>query len=101
MKYRINNENRSETVVSSVEPDLLHFILDYAQDLGVTRSNAVRRLILIGARCEAEHGGARMPISFKSLGVDDDYFEEDFFGDIGTKKKKKIKDWLVDLDDDY
>lgn len=67
MTYPINQGNREYAVRLGCEKGLYDFIKDYAQDMGMSASSAVRRLVLIGARCEKEHGKARMPASYNNL----------------------------------
>lgn len=67
MKYRINEGKRDQAIRLGCERGLYEFFTDYARDMGMSRSAALRRLALIGARCETEHGGARMPASYENL----------------------------------
>ncbi|QGJ90122.1 hypothetical protein HWC80_gp090 [Mycobacterium phage Indlulamithi] len=70
MRYAVNQGPRSEAVRVGMEVALKQFVVDYAADMGMSESAAARRMILIGARCEAEHGNARMPASFAQLFYD-------------------------------
>ena len=65
-EYPING-NRSKAIRLGLEPGLYEFICDYAEFVGMSRSSAVRRLTILGARCEADHGNARMPGSFEAI----------------------------------
>jgi hypothetical protein len=49
------------------EQGLYDFVGDYAKSMGMSYSAGLRRLALIGARCEAEHGKATMPASYGEL----------------------------------
>lgn len=69
-RYAVNEGNRDKAIRVGVEIGLYRFIKDYAADMGTSMSAAVRRLILIGARCEKEHGLARMPASYDMLFYD-------------------------------
>lgn len=66
-RYRINEGKRDQAIRLGCERGLYEFFSDYARDMGMSRSAALRRLALIGARCEAEHGNARMPVSYENL----------------------------------
>lgn len=63
----MNKSNKSEHLRLNVEPELKEFMEDYAANLGVSLSAAIRRLVLIGANCETEHGQTRMPISYDTF----------------------------------
>lgn len=65
--YPINQGNRDYAIRLGCERGLYEFVKDYANDMGMSNSSAVRRLVLIGARCEKEHGKARMPSSYNNL----------------------------------
>jgi hypothetical protein len=65
--YPINRGNRDYAVRLGCERGLYDFLQDYAKDMGMSASAAVRRLVLIGARCEKEHGKARMPATYSNL----------------------------------
>lgn len=67
MRYNINEGKKTFAVRLGCEPGLYAFIDDYANDMGMTRSGVVRRLLLIGARCEFEHGNRAMPSSYNNL----------------------------------
>ena len=95
MKYTINQGRRDYAVRLGVEHGLYLFIHDYAREMGMSMSAAVRRLVLIGARCESEHGNATMPASFDGLRTGTKDFDEEFFGELEHKKRPtKIRDWL-------
>lgn len=70
VKYPVNQGNRQGAVRVGLEPTLKQFIEDYARDIGMSHSAACRRLILIGARCEVEHGKSTMPISYDNIFYD-------------------------------
>lgn len=55
MKYAINQGNRDRTLSWTCELGLELFLRDYAREMGISLSSAIRRLVLIGARCEKEH----------------------------------------------
>lgn len=65
--YPINKGNKDRAIRMGCETGLYQFLHDYAAEMGMSASSATRRLVLIGARCEAEHGGARMPASYHGL----------------------------------
>lgn len=66
-KYRINEGPRDQAIRLGCERGLYDFFSDYARDMGMSRSAALRRLALIGARCEKEHGHSPMPMSYENL----------------------------------
>lgn len=66
-KYKINDGPRNQAIRLGCERGLYEFLTDYAKDMGMSRSSALRRLALIGAHCEAEHGKAVMPTSYENL----------------------------------
>jgi hypothetical protein len=70
MRYAVNEGPRDQAIRVGLEAGIKQFIEDYAADMGMSASGAARRLILIGSRCEAEHGNARMPASYKTLFYD-------------------------------
>ena len=51
------------------------------KDMGMSMSAAVRRLVLIGARCEAEHGRSTMPASYNDLHTGSKEFNDEFYGE--------------------
>lgn len=65
--YRINRGIRDQAIRMGCEIGLKEFIHDYALEMGMSDSATLRRLALIGARCEKEHGRARMPSSYQNL----------------------------------
>lgn len=65
--YLPNEGKREHPIRVGLERGVYHFVADYAADLGMSLSAAARRLILLGARCESEHGHVRMPQSFDKL----------------------------------
>ena len=67
MKYNINSGPRDHAIRLGCEAGLYSFIKDYSEEMGYSMSGGLRRLALIGARCEAEHGKARMPASYAGL----------------------------------
>jgi hypothetical protein len=75
MKYPVNQGNRDYAIRLGCEKGIYDFITDYAQDMGMSLSAAVRRLVLLGAYCESEHGHHRMPTSWKVLGMKKDSWE--------------------------
>lgn len=64
MKYNINEGRRDYAIRLGCERGVYLFIHDYAEDMGISMSSAVRRLLLIGARCEKEHANLQMPKSY-------------------------------------
>lgn len=87
MKYTVNSGKRNHAIRLGCETGLYDFITDYAKHLGMSRSGALRRLALIGARCEKEHGTMIMPASYGGLpgvatGADDDPLGPDEEGDV-------------------
>lgn len=65
--YLPNEGKREYPIRVGLEKGVYNFVTDYAADLGMSLSAATRRLILLGARCESEHGHVRMPQSFDKL----------------------------------
>jgi hypothetical protein len=49
------------------EKGVYQFIGDYANTMGMSMSAALRRLALIGAHCESNHGRQTMPASYGEL----------------------------------
>lgn len=81
MKYAVNEGRRDYAIRMGCEAGVYQFIHDYAQTMGMSMSAATRRLVLIGARCEAEHGKQSMPASYDGLRtgpkeLDDSPFKE-------------------------
>jgi hypothetical protein len=67
VKYSVNEGRRDFAIRMGCEKGVYQFVLDYSREMGISMSGAVRRLILIGARCEAEHGNQTMPSSYDEL----------------------------------
>lgn len=67
MNYPINTGKRNNYIRVGCEEGLYQFIHDYAEEMGMSISSSARRLMLIGARCEADHGKAIMPASYRNL----------------------------------
>lgn len=67
MKYDVNKGNRDYAIRLGCEAGVYQFIHDYAKEMGMSASAALRRLALIGARCESEHGNQTMPASYGEL----------------------------------
>lgn len=67
MKYDINKGPKDHAIRMGCETGFYQFIHDYGSDLGMSASSALRRLAMIGARCEAEHGKAVMPAIYHDL----------------------------------
>ena len=65
--YLPNEGKREYPIRVGSERGVYDFVTDYAADLGMSLSAATRRLVLLGARCESEHGHVRMPQSFDKL----------------------------------
>lgn len=87
MRYQVNSGKREFAIRLGCEAGLYDFISDYARHLGMSRSAALRRLALIGARCEKEHGTMIMPASYGGLpgvatGLDDDPFDPEYEGEV-------------------
>lgn len=81
MKYDVNMGPRDQAIRMGCEAGVYQFVHDYAKAMGMSASAATRRLVLIGARCEAEHGKQTMPASFDGLRtgareLDDNPFKE-------------------------
>jgi hypothetical protein len=68
-KYAVNEGRREYAVRLGCEKGIYDFVSDYAREMGMSMSGAVRRLLLIGARCESEHGKQTMPTSYDGLHV--------------------------------
>lgn len=67
MKYDVNKGRRDFAIRMGCEAGVYQFVHDYAKEMGMSASGALRRLALIGARCEAEHGNQTMPASYSDL----------------------------------
>lgn len=67
MKYKINEGPREYAIRVGCERGFYLFIHDYAEDMGMSKSAALRRLALIGARCEKEHANLTMPESLNAV----------------------------------
>lgn len=63
----INEGTRDKAIRVGLEEQLYYFFVDYAQEMGISRSAALRRLALIGAKCEAEHGNQPMPAAYDTI----------------------------------
>lgn len=84
MKYDVNKGTRDHAIRVGCETGFYQFAHDYAKQMGMSASAAVRRLALIGARCESEHGNQTMPASLGELNLGPDDLtppvkREDFF----------------------
>ena len=66
-RYRVNEGKREYAIRLGCEKGVYLFVHDYAEEMGMSMSGALRRLLLIGARCEAEHGKQTMPASYYGL----------------------------------
>lgn len=77
MKYVINEGRRDHAIRMGCEAGLYQFVHDYAEEMGMSASAAARRLVLIGARCEAEHGNRPMPVSYGKLRTGPRDFDDD------------------------
>lgn len=58
---------RDKAIRLGCEEGLYEFLNDYANDMGMSLSAALRRLALLGAHCEAQHGKVRMPTSYNNI----------------------------------
>jgi len=67
MTFPINKGPRNKAVRIGIEQGLYDFIEEYSIEMGMSMSAACRRMILIGARCEADHGKATMPATYRNL----------------------------------
>lgn len=81
MKYSVNEGRRDFAIRMGCERGVYQFVHDYANEMGMSASGALRRLALIGARCESEHGKQTMPASYDGLAtgpreLNDDPFKE-------------------------
>lgn len=103
-EYPING-NRTKAIRLGLEPGLYEFVCDYAEFVGMSRSSAVRRLTILGARCEADHGNARMPGSFDAISATavqrsvEENIERHFNSQMGIKtpiKQAAIAELLAD-----
>ena len=79
MRYDVNQGNRDYAIRMGCEAGVYQFVSDYAQEMGISRSAATRRLVLIGARCESEHGNQSMPASYDGLSTGPKNINEDPF----------------------
>lgn len=97
MTYPVNQGNRDRAIRLGCEAGVYNFIRDYALDMGVSMSAAVRRLVLIGARCEGEHGKARMPASYRAIRYDPSEIESDLHHPFEDEEEpEKPFDWSED-----
>jgi len=94
MKYAVNQGVRDYAVRMGCERGIYLFVNDYAKEMGMSMSAAVRRLLLIGARCEAEHGNATMPATYRDLSTGPKDLEQELFGEQAYTKPTKVKEWL-------
>jgi hypothetical protein len=79
VKYTINDGARSHAIRMGCEKGVYQFVRDYSKEMGMSMSAACRRLILIGARCEAEHGKQTMPASYAGLRTGPKQLDDNFF----------------------
>lgn len=93
MKYSVNSGNRDFAIRLGCEEGVYKFITDYAADMGMSRSSALRRLALIGARCEKEHGLARMPASYSQIAYDPSEIVEGSHNPLDAGEEDKPFDW--------
>ncbi len=63
----INQGGRDWAIRLQCEKAIYDFITDYANDMGMSRSSTVRRLVLIGAYCEANHSAKIMPKTYEEI----------------------------------
>lgn len=84
MRYRINEGRKEFAIRVGCEKGVYLFFHDYAKSLGMSASGALRRLALIGARCEAEHGNRTMPAAYDNLKTGPDRINDDIFQNIRT-----------------
>lgn len=84
MRYRINEGRREFAIRLGCEKGVYLFIHDYAKEMGMSMSGALRRLALIGARCEAEHGNRTMPAAYNNLKTGPDRVNDDIFNSTRT-----------------
>lgn len=81
-RYSVNEGKKEYAIRLGCERGIYLFIGDYAREMGMSMSSALRRLVLIGARCEAEHGKAVMPASYGNLELGPEEMNEDLFGKV-------------------
>lgn len=79
MKYSVNQGRRDFAIRMGCEAGIYQFVHDYAKEMGMSASAATRRLVMIGARCEAEHGNQTMPASYSDLRTGPQEFDDDPF----------------------
>lgn len=91
--YRLNEGRRDKAVRLGCEEGLYKFLTDYANDMGMSRSSALRRLALIGAHCEFQHGKAPMPASYQNLVTIKEFREDDRDFVIGSDNDDKDDDF--------
>lgn len=91
--YGVNQGNRDKAIRLGCEAGVYDFIRDYALDMGISMSSAVRRLVLIGARCEGEHGQARMPASYKAVRYDPSELVEELHHPLENETETEQFDW--------
>lgn len=81
-EYDVNAGLRDNALGAMVERGIYSFVNDYATNMGMTKSAAVRRLILIGAYCEVNHGNQSLPASYDGV--------IEFYSPPKTTKKKDM-----------
>lgn len=91
--YAVNQGNRDCAIRMGCEQGIYDFVSDYARDMGMSRSGALRRLALIGARCEAEHGQARMPASYNAIRYDPSEIVEETHHPLENDEEPEKFDW--------
>jgi hypothetical protein len=92
-QYSVNQGNRDYAIRMGCEQGVYKFVSDYARDMGISRSAAVRRLVLIGARCEGEHGQARMPASYASIRYDPSEIHDELHHPFEDEEEPEQFDW--------
>jgi hypothetical protein len=92
-RYPTNEGKREYAIRLGCERGIYLFIGDYAKIMGMSMSGALRRLVLIGARCEAEHGKATMPASYGELQLGSSAMNDALFGKMQKDGSDDEYDW--------
>jgi hypothetical protein len=82
VKYDVNQGKRDYAIRMGCEAGVYQFVHDYAEAMGMSASAATRRLVMIGARCESEHGHQTMPASYDGLRTGPRKINDDPFKDF-------------------
>lgn len=70
MSFDLNAGPKKYAIRVGCERGLYEFVESYASAMGMSLSGAVRRLIILGARCEGEHGNVPMPTGYEKISIE-------------------------------